>query len=79
MFARKIGLHEEVEEIKVRYLDLDNQKYQLMLQWNSKYESKATYSKLLRALSELNQIDALDSACKLLHADRAWSTITVCS
>ena len=68
VFAQKIGVHEEVENVKSDYPELDNQKYQLMLQWNTKFESKATYIKILKALSELNEIDALDTVCKLLHS-----------
>ena len=57
-----------MEDIKNDYLRLDNQIYQLLLQWSSRYESKATYRIILKALSELDQIDALDEVCKLLHA-----------
>ncbi|CAI8024691.1 Protein NLRC3, partial [Geodia barretti] len=68
MFARKIGFHEEVENIKNGYIGLHNWVYQLLLQWSSRYESKATYRIILKALSELNQINALHDVCKLLHA-----------
>ena len=68
MFARKIGFHEEVENIKNDYIGLHNWVYQLLLQWSSRYESKATYRIILKALSELNQINALHDVCKLLHA-----------
>ena len=47
MFARKIGFHEEVENIKNDYIGLHNWVYQLLLQWSSRYESKATYRIIL--------------------------------
>ena len=70
MFAHKIRFHEEVEEIKRNYCGFENQRYQLLLLWCIKYESKATYRIILLALSELNQIDALDKVCELLHSQK---------
>ena len=68
MFARKIGFHSEVEEIKREYVGLHNQKYQLLLQWSSRHGKKGSYGIILKALSELKEINALDKVCKLLHA-----------
>ena len=69
MFAVKIGFQREVEDIKRSYHNsLDNQKYQLLLQWSCRHESKATYRIILKALSRLDKINRLDNVCKLLHA-----------
>ena len=77
--ARKLGiwwerlakkfkfLDEEIEEIKLQYRDdLEMQKYQFMLRWNSKLGQKAKYGALMKALCELEQIDCLDEVCKLI-------------
>ena len=69
MFAVKIGFQREVEDIKRSYHNsLDNQKYQLLLQWSCRHESKATYRIILKVLSRLDKINTLDNVCKLLHA-----------
>ena len=66
-FAHKINYH-EVEDIKINFHGDENQRYQMLLKWSNKYESKATYRIILLALSELSKINTLDKVCQLLHA-----------
>ena len=59
----------EVEDNKRSYHNsLDNQKYQLLLQWSCRHNSKTTYRIILIALLRLDKINTLDNVCKLLHA-----------
>lgn len=70
VFAAKLHFDKsEVDNIKTQYIhDLEMQKYQLLLRWNYRNGSKATYGVILNHLCDLEQIDCLDEVCKLLHA-----------